>query len=329
MSWNCYLTIFKAESPVHIGYKQIGLLKTTRYYITGRAMWGAITANLTRALFDSPDMNNYQKVGDFVKRYIKTTYFFPAIRGDAENNGELTDVFIDAENDRYSVFLPNYTNDGLKFGRLSKEEFEQIFIGSFVSTALDATTKTAEEGSLHEFEFIKNKVKIGGKSLDVFWVGYFFVKEKEESENKKIRIEKCEEREVKVRRFDNNKEKNLNDVVVNLIYVGGERNYGLGKLKLVEFVKNDVKNDDSIIFNKFKFESNEKVIFRNLDFAISHVKLDGVEPKLGEIEPLVGLEWSDKGVGQKISDAEICATPGSKLKSGNFVLCDYGILGSN
>ncbi len=317
MSWNCYLTIFRAESPIHIGYRQIGILKTTRYYITGRAMWGAITANLTRALFDSPNVNNYQELGDFVKKYIRTTYFFPAVKIDA--NEELTDVIIDAENDRYSVFLPNYVDDGLKFDKLSKEKFEQIFVGSFVSTALDATTKTAEEGSLHEFEFIKNRVKIGGKSLDVFWTGYLFVRENAESKNKKIRVEKCEEKEVKVKRPDNSNEKNLTEVI-NLTWIGGERNYGLGKLKLVEFVKND-----NCTFNKFKFESDENVIFRNLNFAISHVKLSGAEPELGEIEPLVGMEWSEKGAGQGLSRAEVCITPGSRV-SGDYRLDSCGLL---
>ncbi len=338
MTWNCYLTIFKAESPVHIGYKQIGILKTTRYYITGKAMWGAITANLTRALFDNPNSNDYQDVGNFVKENIKTTYFFPAIKGDEKSLSDLTDVMVEVKsnkNEKFGVFLPRYEEPkennkyerednrdvGIKFSKLSKEEFEQIFVGSFVSTALDATTKTAEEGSLHEFEFIKNRVKIvkSKEHLDVYWIGYVFAKEKAESKNKKIRIEKCEESEVKVKRLDNSNEENLTDVI-SLTCIGGERNDGLGKLKLVEFVK----NDDSI-FNKFKFESDENVIFRNLNFAISHVKLDGVELELGEIEPLVGLEWSEKGVGQSVSRVVVCLTPGSKV-SGNYELESYGLL---
>ena len=326
MTWNCYLVIFKAESPIHIGYRQIGILKTTRYYITGKAMWGAVTANLTRALFDNTNSNDYQAVGNFVKENIKTTYFFPAIKGEIRNIEELTDIFIEIDNEKFGIFLPEYTEKGLKFGKLSKEKFEQIFIGSFVSTALDATTKTAEEGSLHEFEFIKNRVKIGEeKSLDVYWVGYIFVKE--EAKNEKVEINKCEEKDVKIKRVDINEPKSLHNIL-NLIHVGGERNYGLGRLKMHKFVK----ETDNKIFRKFDFEfPDNNVILKNLAIAISHVKLNGIELELGEIEPLVGLEWDNeknRGAGQKVSDAEICATPGSKLKSGNFVLCDYGILGS-
>jgi len=77
-----YKLIFKAESPIHIGYKQIGNLKTTRYYIMGKQMWGAITANLTRELYGNPKSDEYKKVGDFVREHIKTTYFYPAIERD-------------------------------------------------------------------------------------------------------------------------------------------------------------------------------------------------------------------------------------------------------
>jgi len=166
--WESYLTIFKAKAPVHIGYKQIGVLKTTRYYITGRAMWGAITANLTRALFGNPDAENYQKVGEFVKDLIRTTYFFPAFEKDKVNDSQ---EWSDAKTGNYLVFLPEYSENGLKFGKIPKEKFEQTFIGSFVSTALESETKTAEEGSLHEFEFVKDKIRVNDDVADVYWVG--------------------------------------------------------------------------------------------------------------------------------------------------------------
>lgn len=137
-------------------------------------MWGAITANLTRALFDNPTPEDYQAVGNFVKENIKTTYFYPAIeKGKVKNPNEWSEI----EVENHLVFLPEYTEEGLKFGKLSKEVFEQTFIGSFVSTALDSTSKTAEEGSLHEFEFIKNEIRIAESrdSIDVYWVGYIFV----------------------------------------------------------------------------------------------------------------------------------------------------------
>jgi len=115
--------------------------------------------------------------------------------------------------------------------------------------------------------------------------------------------------------------------VFKLIYVGGERNYGLGRLELHEKLYKLAKENSSKIFGKFDFESsNDNIILKNLDVAISHVKLNGIELELGEIEPLLGLEWSDKGAGQKISNVEICATPGSRIQENYFSLREYGLL---
>ncbi len=315
MAWNCYITIFKAEAPVHIGYKQVGILKTTRYYITGRAMWGAITANLTRALFNYPKAEDYRDIGDFVRENIRTTYFYPAIR---KNEMEDPENWNKYETDNYLVFLPKYTQEGIKFGEKIKEEFEQSFVGSFVSTALDSGTKTAEEGSLHEFEFIKNKVKIGNKTVDTYWVGYLFVKEK--AENKKVEIEKCKEEDVIIKRVNNNKRVELRNVL-SLIHVGGEKNYGLGKLKLIAMQKTNGK-----VFGKFDFElSNKYPIIKNLNVLVAHAILNKIRLELGEIEPLVGLEWSGKGAGQSVSTAVICITPGSKI-SGKYALGEYGLI---
>jgi len=235
----------------------------------------------------------------------------------------------------YPVFLPNYIDDGLRFGKISKEEFEQIFVGSLVSTALEVSTKTAEEGSLHEFEFIKDKVKIGESVANVYWIGYLFInmdaKEAKDDDGKKVYdviIEETDE-DIKIIFAKNGKyhKTHLKNNILNQLFVGGERNYGLGRLKLLELTKETGK-----IFEKFDLEFNDEnpILENNSDknsaIAIAHVKLNGLELELGEIEPVVGLEWSDRGAGQEVSTAKICATPGSKLKSCNFILCDYGIL---
>jgi len=314
MAWNCYLTTFRAKSPIHIGYRQIEILKTTRYYITGRAMWGAITANLTRALFENPSPEDYRVVGNFVRKNIRTTYFYPAIKNtDIENPEEWSEIGVKD----YLVFLPNYIN-GLKFGKILKEEFEQIFIGSFVSTALESTTKAAEEGSLHEFEFIRDKVKIGESIADVYWVGYLFIKE---DELEGIRIESCNEGDVAISMGTT--KRHLRDTIAQL-YVGGERNYGLGKVELVE-----LQPENNLLFGKYNILLDKENPTICLDDApiIDHMILNGSETiKYGEIEPVVGLEWSDKGAGQEVSKAKICATPGSILPKMCLQIVDYGFL---
>jgi hypothetical protein len=320
MTWKCYLTIFKAESPVHIGYRQIGILKTTRYYITGRAMWGAITANLTRALFSNPDPEDYQAVGNFVRENIRTTYFYPAIKKEVgpENWSKY-------EVDGYFVFLPEYTDKGMKFGNISKEKFEQMFIGSFVSTALEAKTKTAEEGSLHEFEYVRNKIISSDKVIQVYWMGYLFInhnanKAKDNQERKVYKVELRGEEDDIIINFKN-ENTSLKDVL-NLLFVGGERNYGFGKITLESA---GFRPENQRLFGKFTLELDAEEPVIEIDTAFAHLDIELKGKLLGEIEPVVGLEWSDKGAGQSISRAIICITPGSKI-SGKYVLGEYCII---
>lgn len=161
MSWKCYKLKYKTKSAVHIGYgSQLGIVSRTRYYIPGKTMWGAVTAVLSRKIMESYDAEIYKKIGDFVKNHLIFSYFYPV--NDAD------------------VLYPNYTEEGFGFGSkgegdfaMNKEEFEKEFISSYISTALDKTLRTAEEGSLHEFELISQKVK----GEEVCFTGYLFMKE--------------------------------------------------------------------------------------------------------------------------------------------------------
>ncbi|WP_457753986.1 RAMP superfamily CRISPR-associated protein [Thermococcus sp.] len=316
MSWCCYLTIFRAEAPLHIGYKQIGILKTTRYYIPGRTMWGAITANLTRALFKKPTSNDYTNIGRFVKEYIRTSYFYLAVSGDNWLR-DMTDFIVDDNKTKYGVFLPMYTNKGLQYGELSKEEFEQLFVGSFVSTALTPDTWTAEEGSLHEFEYIKDKVRYEDEIFQVYWIGYLFLNE--DSDDFKI---ECQDENVIIEY--KSQRANLRDIL-NIVFVGGERNYGMGRLKLEHLFKISKKDE---IFGKYDVEGIKLKIKEDLPIP-AHLNIGrGINKNVrGEIEPIVGLEWSEKGAGQKVSKAIICVTPGSKLEGEHeTTIGEYGIL---
>ncbi|RKY75768.1 hypothetical protein DRQ00_09905 [candidate division KSB1 bacterium] len=328
MTWKCHLTIFKAESPVHIGYRQIGILKTTRYYITGRAMWGAITANLTRALFSNPDPEDYQEVGNFVKENIRTTYFYPAVKKDETGSENLSKYEVNG----YSTFLPEYTDKGLMFGNESKDWFEQTFVNSFVSTAIETQTKTAEEGSLHEIENIRNKVNLAGEVIQVYWVGYLFVNY---SANEKIKL--SEKEDDVVINFNNGSVQRNTSLknVLDLIFVGGERNYGFGRLRLIPDSSN-FKTEDQRLFKKFplKLGSDKNggkaaIEIDSTSIALAHVDIGDWlnEQFMGDIEPLVGREWGEKGSGQKISQTvKICITPGSRFTSDkSFSVGNFGI----
>ena len=59
-----YRLVFQIKSPLHIGWRRIGNLMQTQYYVPGRSFWGAVTANLTRWLGET----NYRKIGEWVKK---------------------------------------------------------------------------------------------------------------------------------------------------------------------------------------------------------------------------------------------------------------------
>lgn len=297
---------YRALSPVHIGYKKIGFLKTTRYYVTGKAMWGAITANLTRYLFEKPTAGNYRTVGEFVKENIKMTYFFLKVGN--------------------KIYNPKYTGKGLVYGNLSENEFEKKFIYSFVSTALNET-KTAEDGSLHETEYIRNNVRIDDTIENVCWTGYVFVNEHAESGNFKVTfsddnfiIEAERNKQVEALEF------------FDKMGIGGERNYGFGRMKL----------------NDLKKVNNNEIFGYGLDgsmikspIALGHVEHTNNIEYIGEVEPLVGRNWNKKdgrnyrkveskrGAGREPTFHNVCFVPGTYFngrKKLNFEVVEYGIL---
>lgn len=266
MTSDIYKITYKALSPIHIGYKSIGVLETTRYYITGRAVWGAMTAAVTRYLIDAPTSEDYTRVGSFVKKNIRATYFFPTV-----NN---------------TLYCPAYEFKEIKYGDLSKNAFEKTFIYSFVSTALDLT-KTAEDDTLHEVEYIKNRVRMKETIQDVHWTGYLFVDEEEK-----------DDLEIKTEEVDftimGGKNEMMASEIFKEIQVGGERNYGFGKLEL-EGNLEKLDRKAGRIFN-CKVEGDR--IKSNI--ALGHVYYADI-PYVGDVEPLVGRDWCEKGSGRKVT----------------------------
>lgn len=300
---------FEAQSPIHIGYKKIGTLKTTRYYIPGKAMWGALTAHITRSLYENPFANHnnyYNDVGKFIKTSIKTTYFFPKV------------------ND--TTYYPHYTEDGLRYGGLSKSEFERDFIYSRVGTAID-TTGTAEDRSLHETEYIRDTVTDDIKR--VHWVGYCIVEEKEAHG---LKITELNDKDFYIGTESDERKISFTDCILTLT-VGGERNYGFGKLHF-----KCMKKSDNIF--GFKISGDNNLISR---IGLGHVKYEQDKDieYCGDLEPVVGRDWSsndnghngnksnnkNKGTGQKSTFCDVCFVPGTSFnKDIKFQISEFGIL---
>lgn len=140
MTWSPYQVSLRILSPIHIGWRKTGNLQQTRPYVTGKTLWGALTARLVR----DGGGTNYQEIGEKVDNMLIFTYFYPT------TNPDKVEIW--------------------PWGNSSK--FSWSYLGSYPSTALSG--KTAEEGSLHETECISPKTR---NREQVYLIGYIIEKD--------------------------------------------------------------------------------------------------------------------------------------------------------
>jgi hypothetical protein len=271
MVWNCYKVTLEAKAPIHIGYgAKLGTVAKTRYYILAKHMWAALTNVLAQR-----HSEDYKAIGDALKAHTRFSYFYIKL------------------NDK--VYAPKYVaSEGLKFGDLSVEEFEQIFISSFASTSMDKKHKGAEDGSLHEIEFIK---PIALNKPLLFEGHLFFDSKQIQIGSKSLDAQQLEGLEIQV---------------------GGERTYGFGKVKIKEMI------ETNNLFEHFDIELKHEPTLRpkektNKFYAYAHVltekTTDLIKNVSGDLEPLVGREWCrKKGAGRNITPVQICYVPGTQIE---------------
>jgi hypothetical protein len=170
--WKAHFLILQLESGLHMGYLKLGNIQRTRLYITGRSIWGALTARLTRL----SDRYDYGKTGEMVNEHLAWSYFFPALK---------------YKNDEILGLLPFYKVTGLYYklvnlkngetlDNLEARQVEQALLYSVNSTALDYINRTAQDQSLHEVEFISPRLLTSlltgqiQKGSPVYFCGYVF-----------------------------------------------------------------------------------------------------------------------------------------------------------
>ncbi|MEJ5301313.1 MAG: hypothetical protein WHS38_10030 [Thermodesulforhabdaceae bacterium] len=150
MTWQAYEVIFRLRTPMHVGWGKIGNLQCARPYVTGRALWGALTMRLTRDAVQghgpATNLQDYRRIGGQVHRDLAFTYFYPALRSE----------------DAYRVAWP-WENE---------TTFRRRFLSSYQGTALSYPQQSAAEGTLHEVEFISPNTLDTGEA--VFLRGYVF-----------------------------------------------------------------------------------------------------------------------------------------------------------
>ncbi len=251
MSWNIYHLIYIPKGPVHIGYHKLGFIQRTRYYILARNIWGAIASNLTKAIYEDPDTQKYSDIGKEINEHVLISYFYPTFNRNGKN-----------------PFIPEYSNTGIRYGELSENRFESIFVRSHTQTAIEPSSVTAEEGSLHETEFILPIVKYRGEIEPIYFVGYIIIN------NNWEKIDKCLD-------------------IMDEICVGGERRYGFGRLRLIGLP--ELQKERSIFNYPLKEDGSGPLLIIPKGKPIpAHLVADPCLELKGDIEPLVGWDY-EKG----------------------------------
>jgi hypothetical protein len=225
-----------------------------------------------------------------------------------------------------------YTVDGLKYASngntgYSESGFERLFIKSYGQTAVVPHSNTADDASLHESEFITPTVDDteSATSRPVYFVGYVFIREDAQIDGEAVGWD-CAA-------------KNLKEIVSD-IFVGGDRKYGWGRLRL-EKERSGPAADAKAFGHQLLLDGHYlKMRLFSGGSIPAHLDANAGLKLKGDIEPLVGREWAEArdnvrdsdgnvktGAGQKISQARLCWVPGSVLREDKTLkIGPYGIL---
>ena len=260
MSWSLYRWTWQLESPVYVGMAPAGSLNRCRVYVPARALWGAVTAEIARATADGgfPD---YEKVGDELRQKLRFTYLFPAERSGNE----------------WYAWLPCYVEDkGLVWQRedaahheLLDRQFRIRLLSTRPSTAIEPSSDTAAEGSLRETECMNNRWcdREGKPGGPVGLVGYVFLHADLEK-SIRDRLEQLE-----------------------LIMVGGDTRYGLGRLRRAE----EITPVGDVFGCKVHLAKDDPGV--ETERVLAHAQAGGAAASelLGNLELLRGWDYANEG----------------------------------
>ncbi len=275
MTWTACKVVFRLLAPMHIGWIKQGNVQRTRPYVTGKALWGALTARLTR---DVPTLGgNYEEVGRKVNKELAFSYFYPA-------TGKDVDLWPWGD---------------------QADEFAWRYLGSYASTALNYGRNTAEEGSLHETEFIAPRTR---DDRPVYLVGYIF-------EHQGCALPWQE--------------------ALSRLQLGGERTYGWGRVRL-EPMSSPLSSGEKFFVDGLEMvlDGDRPTLKAKKDAPLlAHTlaaEFQGRQPVSsvrGPVEPLVGRETDPQGrFGASLPPARICWPPGSTLTAdAKIIVREYGI----
>lgn len=209
MSWALYRWVWQLEGPLHIGMPPAGSLNRTRLYVPASALWGALTAELSRREAEQKDPQ-YQVVGESLHDGYRFSYLFPAERIGDEWNGWLPGW-------RDGIGLA-WHREGTESQLVNDRQFRRRLLSTRPGTSIDPRTDAADDGSLRETECIERNWRDdhGCDSGPVAMLGYVFI----------IRAARRKDKYPPGRRRLDG---------VDTLFVGGDTRYGLGRLRRVSF----------------------------------------------------------------------------------------------
>lgn len=151
-----YKLIFKQVQPIHLGYRNYGVVNKTRIFIPGWTMWGA----LTKAYGIAHGWKNSDWVSESNQKIFENiSCFYPALK-----NGN-----------NFEILFPKFQDGEFYLGEYSEDEFRAKFVDTFVSTAINPLSNTALDESLHELNVILAGAKIDfiekKNEKQLYWVG--------------------------------------------------------------------------------------------------------------------------------------------------------------
>lgn len=301
MDWQRKTLVFQLNSGLCIGSGTLGFIKHTRWFVPSKILWAMTTKAVTESVCKPLEAKQYQEVGNAMDASIKFTNFYLLTR----ENGDIW-------------YRPEFTKNGLLWGKLKGYEFAQKFLATYTSTALTIESTSAEEDTLHEIEYLLPRYRSNGQgSGNVYLAGQMFYRSEEGivAGGKKISVGEI------LQSFQN----------ANL-YMGGESAYGYGQVKYLSDC-NCSLNFDSIQKVEDGQPGRPICTFTANNPLPSFLKVvpQGNTRLSGETELLVGREWAfqrnsgKEGAGQKITSRGFCWSPGTIVNP--MCLCSAQVRG--
>jgi len=279
VSWSLFRWVWQLEGPLYVGMPPAGSLNRTRLYVPARALWGALTAELSRREALNGKEPQYQSVGESLQKDYRFTYLFPAEKVEAT----------------WRAWLPTY-RDALGFAwaredqpeqAMGERQFRRRLLSTRPGTSIDASTDAADDGSLRETECIEARWR-DDRCRDagaVAMIGYAFIHTAKS--NDKYPSER--------RRLDG----------VDAIFVGGDTRYGLGCLHRVAF---DLVKQGRAFGGAVALDADLPQLEASTAWAHAHARA----PLRGALELLGG--W-DRGSIRSLDQAAPLWQPGSRAAS--------------